>query len=73
MQSVLDRPLALPMPVRLLHGTADAEVPVAVALALLEHAEGPDIRLALVKGADHRFSTPDCLALVEATVAALPC
>jgi pimeloyl-ACP methyl ester carboxylesterase len=61
---VLRTPLHLPMPVRLLQGTADADVPQAVALRLLDHATGPDIRLTLVKGADHRFSTPDCLALI---------
>jgi hypothetical protein len=26
------------------------------------------MRLTLVKGADHRFSDPDCLALIEAAV-----
>jgi pimeloyl-ACP methyl ester carboxylesterase len=36
-----------------------------VALRLLDHATGPDIRLTLVKDADHRFSTPECLALIE--------
>ena len=46
------------MPVRLLQGTADADVPMEDALRLLSHAEGPDIRLALVKDADHRFSGP---------------
>ncbi len=65
---VLDRPLALPFPVRFLQGTADADVPMAWALDLLAHAEGPDLRLALVKGADHRFSTPECLALIGASV-----
>jgi pimeloyl-ACP methyl ester carboxylesterase len=68
-QAVLDRPLHLPMPVRFLQGTADAEVPAATAQGLLEHAEGPDIRLTLVKGADHRFCTPDCLALIATAVA----
>jgi len=34
----------------------------------LDHAEGPDMRLTLVKGADHRFSSPDCLALIERMV-----
>ncbi len=53
---------------RFLQGTADRDVPVAVALRLMEHVSGPDIRLTLVKGADHRFSTPDCLRLIEATV-----
>ncbi|HQU70456.1 MAG TPA: alpha/beta hydrolase [Albidovulum sp.] len=66
---VLRSPLSLPMPVRMLQGTADADVPVSVALRLLDHAEGPDMRLTLVKGADHRFSTPDCLKLIELSVA----
>ncbi|MBN2631108.1 MAG: alpha/beta hydrolase [Rhodobacteraceae bacterium] len=61
---VLRAPLALPFPVRLLQGTADTDVPPAVALRLLDHATGPDIRLTLVKGADHRFSSPECLALI---------
>lgn len=65
---VLRTPLPLPFPVRLLQGTADSDVPVAVALRLLDHAEGPDIHLTLVKDADHRFSTPDCLALIEAAI-----
>ena len=66
---VLREALPLPFPVRLLQGTADSDVPPAVALRLLDHATGPDIRLTLVKGADHRFSTPDCLALIERAVA----
>lgn len=65
---VLRDPLPLPFPVRFLQGTADTDVPVAVALRLLEHAEGEDMRLTLVKGADHRFSTPDCLAIIVAAV-----
>ena len=55
-------------PVRLLQGTADADVEPSVALRLLGHLEG-DVWLTLVKGADHRFSTPDCLGLIEATIA----
>ena len=65
---VLRSPLLLPMPVRMLQGTADTDVPIDVALRLLDHAEGGDIRLTLVKGADHRFSTPECLKLIEASV-----
>lgn len=66
---VLTAPLSLPMPVRMLQGTADTDVSVEVALRLLHHADGPDIRLTLVRGADHRFSTPECLRLIEAAVA----
>ena len=65
---VLRAPLSLPMPVRMLQGTADADVSIDVALRLLDHAQGGDIRLTLVKGADHRFSTPDCLKLIEVSV-----
>lgn len=65
---VLRAPLALPFPVRLLQGTADVDVPQEVALRLLAHASGDDIRLSLVKGADHRFSTPDCLAMITQAI-----
>ncbi|PWK61025.1 alpha/beta hydrolase [Roseicyclus mahoneyensis] len=65
---VLRTPLALPIPVRLLQGTADADVPMAVALRLLDHLKGDDIRLELVKGADHRFSDPGCLATITRAV-----
>jgi len=65
---VLRAPLPLPFPVRLLQGTDDIDVPPAVALRLLDHATGSDIRLTLVKGADHRFSTPDCLALIATAI-----
>ena len=68
---VLRAPLDLPFPSRFLQGTADTDVPQDVALRLLAHAEGPDIRLTLVKGADHRFSTPECLALIADSVADL--
>jgi pimeloyl-ACP methyl ester carboxylesterase len=63
-QLVLRTPLPLPFPTRFLQGTADADVAQSVAHRLLSHAEGPDMRLTLVKGADHRFSDPDCLALI---------
>lgn len=61
---VLRAPLTMPFPVRLLQGTADADVERQVALRFLDHIEGPDVRLTFVKGADHRFSDPACLALV---------
>lgn len=65
---VLRDPLALPFPVRFLQGTADADVDMAVALRLLKHAEGPDMRLTLVDGADHRFSDDRCLDLIVSSV-----
>lgn len=68
-QTVFGAPLPLPMPVRLLQGTADAEVSPVTATKLLDHAQCPDMRLTMIKDADHRFSTPDCLRLIEVSVA----
>jgi len=65
---VLQSPLPLPFPVRLLQGTHDTDVPPAVALKLMDHADCPDLHLTLVKGADHRFSDAACLALLERTL-----
>lgn len=65
---VLRDPLAFGFPVRLLQGTADEDVDTRVALRLLERIEAEDLRLTLVKGADHRFSTPETLALIESAI-----
>ena len=61
---VLRDPLDLPFPVRLVHGTEDADVPLDVATRLMTHARGPDMRLIVLKNADHRFSSPEALALI---------
>lgn len=68
---VLRDPLPLPMPVRLLHGCDDRDVATSVPLTLLAHATGPDIRLTLVKHADHRFSGEAELGLIARTLAEL--
>ncbi|WP_170338275.1 alpha/beta fold hydrolase [Ruegeria arenilitoris] len=65
---VLRSPLNLPFPVRFLQGTADTAVSVDTAVRLLDHASGPDMRLLLVKDADHRFSDGPCLGLIEDAV-----
>ncbi|SEA54461.1 Serine aminopeptidase, S33 [Rubrimonas cliftonensis] len=67
-RQVLTGPLSLPFPVRLLHGTADADVPPWLASRLLDHMECPDARLTLVKGADHRFSGQVELGLITLAI-----
>ncbi len=62
---VLRDPLTLPCPVRCLQGTADTAVSTETALKLLDHAACDDMRLTLVKDADHRFSDGPCLGLIE--------
>lgn len=70
-QLVLRTPLHLLFPVRLMQGTQDDAVATSVPLHLLDHADCPDMRLTLVKDADHRFSTPACLNMISATLSEL--
>lgn len=62
---VLRAPLPMPWKVRLMQGTQDEAVTRETALKLLDHIEGENVQLTFVRGADHRFSSPHCLALIE--------
>lgn len=62
---VLRNALKCPFPVRILHGSADKDVPPFIAERLFYHLEGDDIRMHLIKGADHRFSSPSNLAFLR--------
>ena len=68
---LLDTPISCHFPVHLLHGQKDVSVPWSVALRLLEHIEGHDARLTLVKGGDHRLSAPGDIQLILETVEAM--
>jgi alpha-beta hydrolase superfamily lysophospholipase len=50
------------MPVRLLHGLADASVPWQLSLRLAERLSSRNVTVTLVKGGDHRLSTEADLA-----------
>lgn len=65
---VLRAPLPMSWPVRLMQGTEDEAVARDTALRLFDHIDGPDVRLSFVKGADHRFSEPANLAMIEAAI-----
>ena len=56
--NVLDAPIAIEAPVRLIHGMADREVPIGIALKLLDRLRSADVQLHLIKGARHRLSEP---------------
>ena len=62
---IFNQELNLSVPVRLLQGTKDADVDQSTAVRLLNHCSGDDVRLLLVNGADHSFSTPNCLEIIE--------
>ena len=65
---VLRKPLKLSTPTRLLQGDQDDDVSVETANQLFQHLEGPDVQLTLLKGADHRFSTPAALSLIKTSI-----
>lgn len=69
---LLDLPLPLDCPIRLLQGQMDTDVPWPTALAIADRAGSADIQTILVKDGDHRLSRPQDIALLLATVAALP-
>ena len=52
------------VPVRLIHGMADGDVPWQQSLRLAERIATPDVRLILVKDGGHRLSRPADLALI---------
>jgi len=58
---LLQGPIALSCPVRLIHGMRDPDVPWQTALRLAERLESRDVELILVKDGDHRLSTDDDL------------
>ena len=68
---LLDRPIALNLPVRLLHGQQDPDVPWQTAMRLAERLETDDVQITLIKDGDHRLSRPGDLALLRHSLAAL--
>ena len=68
---LLDAPLELTVPVRLLQGCDDSEVPWQTALRLSERLKATDVRVQLIKDGDHRLSRPEQLALMSDTLTEL--
>ena len=59
---LLDTRIGIDCPVRLMHGLDDRDVPWEMSHRLLHALTSDDATLELVKGGDHRLSTPADLA-----------
>jgi pimeloyl-ACP methyl ester carboxylesterase len=68
---LLNAPIPIRCPVRLLQGMEDTDVPWATGLRLVERLESPDVTLTLAKSGDHRLSEPGDLKRLTETVEAL--
>jgi len=68
---LLDAPIPITAPVRLLHGEADADVPWDISRRLMAALASADVTLTLVKGGDHRLSAPAHLELLFRTIESL--
>lgn len=69
--SILDNPVPIIAPVRILQGGADADVPWRHALALAQAIKGEDVVFSLIRDGDHRLSRPQDIARLIAAVAEL--
>ncbi len=61
---LLETPIPLTCPVRLLHGQADPDVPWSISLRLADALGSADVQTLLVKDGDHRLSRPEDIALL---------
>jgi len=64
-------PVAIDVPVRILQGGGDPDVPWAHALELAQQIKGEDVVFTLVKDGDHRLSRPQDIARLVAVVEGL--
>ena len=66
---LLDRDsIAIELPLRILHGQRDDDVPWRQSLTLAEKLASSDVEIQLVKDGDHRLSRPTDLRRMQATI-----
>ncbi len=65
---VLTKEQSIDCPVRLFHGSHDEDVPLSTSINILKKIRSSDVQLQIIKGIDHRFSTPDCLELIQKAI-----
>jgi pimeloyl-ACP methyl ester carboxylesterase len=68
---LLDSQIDIQLPVRLLHGQEDREVPVDVAFRTMRALRSGDVQLNVIKGGGHRLSEPHEIDAILRTVATL--
>ena len=70
-QRQLTGTIAIDVPVRLLHGQRDADVPWEISARLAEALRSDDVQVTYIKDGDHRLSRPQDIALLLRTIGGL--
>ena len=68
-RQILDNPIPLTCPIRILQGYQDNVVPWTYSKRLLDQLDSEDVSYSLVKGGDHSLSRPTDLKLIESAIA----
>jgi pimeloyl-ACP methyl ester carboxylesterase len=65
---LLGAEIAIDVPVRLVHGQADPDVPFDISLRIADRLRSADVQTILVKDGDHRLSRPKDIGLLTSTL-----
>lgn len=68
---LLDKPIAIHCPTRLVHGENDTDVPLPVAYRLLQQLGSADLELTIIKSGGHRLSEPNEIDAILHTIGGL--
>ncbi|MEO7601997.1 MAG: alpha/beta hydrolase [Sphingomicrobium sp.] len=68
---LLEDPIAIDCPVRLIHGEDDPDVPLDIANRLMRQLRSADVQLTIIKGSRHRLSEPHEIGAILAVLAGL--
>jgi pimeloyl-ACP methyl ester carboxylesterase len=68
---IMDAPIPLSLPVAILQGQRDPDVPWAYAQQLVERIDSEAVSFTLIKDGDHRLSRPQDIALMARTALAM--
>jgi pimeloyl-ACP methyl ester carboxylesterase len=68
--NIMEREIPLDVPVRILQGGLDADVPWSYSFQLVERLRSPDVVWTLIKDGDHRLSRPQDISRIVTTALA---